>query len=114
MPLTRKRIGCRNILVGKGARNEVGIDGKALIAIATAHHWHRLLEDGTYRTYRDLAEAEKVHHSYVWRMLKLVFLAPSIVRDLLDGRQPSSFSITEVLKGMPLSWADQRRSFGFE
>lgn len=88
-------------------------DRGALNLIATAFLWHQQLESGKYRTQRALAQAKGIHHSYVWKILKLVFLDPYIIRQLLNGRQPSGFSISEVFRHMPLRWEDQRRAFGF-
>lgn len=115
VPMEPKKIGCRRIIIGRGKRREnEGLDKKAIITLATAHKWRDMLNAGQYKNYRDLAEGEQVHHSYVWRMLKLTYLAPSIIIDILDGRQPSSFSVTEVMKGVPLYWQEQRDLFGFK
>lgn len=89
------------------------VDRKALVAIATAFHWQAQLDSGKYASMRELADDKGVHHSYVWKVLKLVHLDPRIIRMLLDGRQPSGFSISEVMSGFPLKWEDQRRFFGF-
>lgn len=89
------------------------VDRKALVAIATAFHWQSQLDSGKYTSMRQLAADKGVHHSYVWKVLKLIHLDPFIIRMLLDGRQPSGFSISEVMSGFPLKWEDQRRHFGF-
>lgn len=88
-------------------------DLKALTAIATAFHWQAQLDSGKYSSLRRLAADKGVHHSYVWKLLKLVYLDPYIIRQLLDGRQPSGFSISEVLRYLPFKWEEQRTRFGF-
>ncbi len=89
------------------------VDQKALTAIATAFHWQAQLDSGQYPSMRALAAAKGIHHSYAWKMIKLTFVDPYIIRQLLDGRQPSGFSISRMLRGLPLRWEDQRDYFGF-
>lgn len=106
-------MGGRKIFIASPHADEPIIDHKALQAIATAFEWYDELSAGTFTSYRELADAKGVHHSYVWKMLKLPHLAPSIIADLLNGKQPSGFSITKVMQGMPASWKEQRKLFGF-
>jgi DNA invertase Pin-like site-specific DNA recombinase len=49
-------------------------------------------------------------------LLRLSYLAPSIVRDCLEGRQPIDLSPTRLLKlgkDLPVDWAEQRTYLGF-
>jgi hypothetical protein len=61
-------------------------------ALARAHRWERLLDDGKYRS----AEAEGVTRSYVNRLLRLTLLAPDIVEAILEGRQPKAMQLEEL------------------
>jgi hypothetical protein len=90
-----------------------GLDRTALTAIATAFHWQDELESGKYPSQRQLAAAKGLHYSVVRRQLKLAFLDPYIIRQILKGRQPSGFSIVKTMHGLPLKWEDQRRKLGF-
>lgn len=56
-------------------------------AIARAHRWKRLLEDGDFGSVGELAQAEKISSTYVYRLLKLTLLAPDIVESILNGLQ---------------------------
>lgn len=56
-------------------------------AIARAYRWQRMLEEGTYSSMRDLAEAEKISPTYISRLLRLTLLAPDIVEAVLNGLQ---------------------------
>lgn len=77
-------------------------------AVARAHRWRRLLESGQFTSVTQLAEAEKINHSYLCRVMRLTLLAPDIVEAILDGRQPATMQIDFVLKPMPLDSAAQR------
>jgi len=52
-----------------------------------------MLDEGTYRSAGELAEAEGVTRSFVNRLLRLTLLAPDIVEDILDGRQPKAVQL---------------------
>jgi hypothetical protein len=78
---------------------------EALIrALARAHRWKRMLEDGTRRSAAEIAEAEHVDRSYVNRLMRLTLLAPDIQEAILDGRQPKGMQLKEMqLKEMTRS-----------
>lgn len=75
-------------------------------AVARAHRWQRLLEDGTHATIKDLADAEAINPSYAGRMLRLTLLAPDIVEAILDGRI-TDLSAKAMVRSLPVEWRDQ-------
>jgi hypothetical protein len=77
-------------------------------ALARAHRWKWLLEDGKYQSAGELAEAEGVTRSFVNRLLRLTLLAPDIQETILDGRQPKSMQLEELTRAMPTGWEKQR------
>ena len=52
---------------------------------------------------------------HLWQLLRLNWLAPDIVTAIVEGRQPPSLTGRRLLRAadVPLSWEEQRRSFGF-
>jgi hypothetical protein len=81
---------------------------EALIrALARAHRWKRLLDEGTYRSAGEIA-AEKINRSFANRLLRLTLLAPEIQEAILDGRQPKAMQLEELIRAMPSSWKEQR------
>jgi hypothetical protein len=46
----------------------------------------------------DLAATEKIHPSYLSRVLWLTLLAPDIVEAILDGRQPPTLQLVQQFK----------------
>ena len=48
------------------------------------------------------------------RALPLAFLAPDIIRNILDGRQPAELTVTTLkrLDPLPMRWDDQRMVIG--
>ena len=81
-------------------------DGTLVKALARAHRWQRMLEDGQYGTLAELADAERISRSYVCRVLRLTLLAPDIVERVMDGRPTAGLS--QFLQPFPLEWETQR------
>ena len=78
-------------------------------ALARAHRWKRLLENGTYASISELAKAEKIDRGYLGRILQLTLLAPDIVEAILDGRQPPELGLPRLMKPFPVVWSEQRQ-----
>lgn len=56
-------------------------------ALGRAHEWRGWMERGEAMSYRAIAKKAGVTSSYVQTILPLAFLAPSLTRELLDGRR---------------------------
>jgi hypothetical protein len=82
-------------------------DETLIRALARAHRWKRLLEDGKYRSAGELAEADGVTRSFVNRLLRLTLLAPDIVEANLEGRQPKAMQLGELTEAIPSEWEKQ-------
>ena len=83
-------------------------DNAMVKAIARAHRWRDMLENGTFATIREIAVAEKINESYVGRVLRLTLLAPDIVEAVLGGRQPAGLQLDRLLRRLPVEWQEQR------
>jgi hypothetical protein len=83
------------------------IDNALLKAIARAHRWRRMIEGGEYASITELAKAEGVNQSYACRVLRLSLLAPSIVTEILDGRNASDVMLKQLMKPFPVCWDEQ-------
>lgn len=83
-----------------------------LKALVRAYRWQRMLDSGRFVSVTELAEAEKIHLSYMGRVLRITLLAPDLVEAILDGRQPERMTLARLVKAFPLEWEEQRRYFG--
>lgn len=106
--------GHRTILSGTKSAG-AGPDPKLIRAVTEGHSWYERLRSGEVPTVRELAESVGRDRPDVGRRLRLAFLAPDIVSSIVDGEQPASVTIGALLRQqeIPLSWAEQRRLFGF-
>jgi hypothetical protein len=86
-------------------------DNALLKALARAHRWRSQIENGEYDTITDLAKATNVNQSYACRLLRLSLLAPSIVVDILNGRQNSKLTLKDLTNPFPIRWDQQVNVF---
>jgi site-specific DNA recombinase len=84
-----------------------------LKALARAHSWYEMVLDGNALGQTVLARKAGMTERYVSKILPCAFLAPDIVESILQGRQPDDLTFAKLVKGIPLSWAEQRQHFGF-
>ncbi|MBN9488999.1 MAG: recombinase family protein [Alphaproteobacteria bacterium] len=89
------------------------VDRSLVKAIAWARDLRQRLEREC-TSLDELARQEGCSRPYVSSMIKLAYLAPSITQAILDGTQPTSMTLADLMKrDIPVSWTDQRRAFGF-
>ena len=116
IPMRLQRRGGRKLIMtpeGAAAPSPKPRRDETLIkALVRAHRWRRQIESGRAKSITDLAEQEGVTDAYVCRLLPLTCLAPDIVEAILDGRQPKGLRLAEMLGNGPVSWEEQRLSWG--
>ena len=83
------------------------VDSAIPKALGRAWRWKQLLESGDYSSITDLADAEKINHSYVRRLLRLTLLSPEIIEMILDGRLPRHVQLANLLRPCPIEWERQ-------
>jgi hypothetical protein len=87
-----------------------------LVALqAKAQRWLEQLTSGRATSIAAIAEAEDVTCSFATRVIYRAFLAPDIVRAILDGTQPPNLTSDALRQRVPLpiDWATQRQLLGF-
>ena len=114
IPMTWKRRGGRKVIIAPDggdawAPAKPRPDETLIRALARAHRWKRMLEEGRHGSVSEIAEAEKIDRSYVNRLLRLTLLAPDIQEAILDGRQPKGMQLEELTRAIPSEWNSQRK-----
>ncbi len=113
VPITIRKRGGRKLVVspdgtvGALPPPRARIDSTLIKALARAHRWKRMLDDGRYGSVSELAAAEKLDRGYLGRILMLTLLAPDIVEVILDGRQPAELGVHVLREGFPVEWGEQ-------
>ena len=115
IPMTWKRHGGRKVIIAPDGSDawapaKPRPDETLIRALARAHRWKRLMEEGKYRSAGEIAEAERIDRSFVNRLLRLTLLAPDIQEAILHGRQPKVMQLEQLTRTLPSDWARQRGS----
>jgi len=111
MPVTiRKRGGRKLVVAPDGAPwspPRARIHSTLIKALARAHRWKKMLDDGRYGSVTALAAGEKLDRGYLGKILMLTLLAPDIVEAIMDGRQPAELGVHVLREGFPVEWGEQ-------
>jgi hypothetical protein len=115
IPMRWKRRGGQKVIIAPDggdawAPAKARPDETLIRALARAHRWNRMLEQGRYGSVGELAAAEKINRAYVSRLLDLTLLAPDIQEAILKGRQPKGMQLEDLTRAMPGAWEEQRHS----
>jgi hypothetical protein len=112
VPLALRKRGGRKLVVAPAgvtwAAPRPRVDDTVVKAIARAFRWRKLLETGVCGTIAEIATAERINPTYVGRILRLTLLAPDVVEAILDGRQPATLQLADLLRPLPVEWTRQR------
>ncbi|MEX0645675.1 MAG: recombinase family protein [Parvularculaceae bacterium] len=98
-----------------GDRARARPDPALIRAIVLAHDWAQTLERGAMASANAIAESAGVSERYVWKMLRLAFLAPDIVEAILSGNQPRELTLRRINDTqLSTDWSRQRAVLGFD
>ena len=117
VPISIRKRGGRRLVVAPDGTNVTAvptcphIDNAMVKAIARSFRWREMQENGPHATIVEIADAEKIHESYVGRVLRLTLLAPDVVDAILGGRQPAGLQLDSLMKRFPVEWRAQRDGF---
>jgi hypothetical protein len=114
IPMIWKRRGGRKVIIAPDGSDAWAPanprpDETLIRALARAHRWKRLLDEGGYRSAGELAETEGLTRSFLNRLLRLTLLAPDIVEAILDGHQPKALQPEGLTRTLPSAWDEQRQ-----
>ena len=84
-------------------------DGTLVKALARAHRWQRMLDEGVYASVSEIGDAENISKSYVSRILRLALLAPDIVEGIVAGDRDQAPLLESLRESLPDAWMEQRR-----
>lgn len=106
-----KRGGRKEMQMPEGAEQPRRTDNTLVKALARAFRWKRMLESGEFASISELAEREGIAFTYMARLMRLSLLAPEIVDAIMEGRQPESVTLANMMDPFPLDWKEQRIRF---
>jgi len=77
-------------------------DARLIRMLGKAQDWFGRLTSGQAKSIGEIAAAEGISNTHVTRILYRAFLAPDIVKAILEGRQPASLTLESLKKHQPL------------
>ena len=89
-------------------------DQRLIASIRKAQDWLGQLTSGKTTSLGAIAKAEGVTTTHVTNIINRAFLAPDIVRMILNGTQPATLTSDSLKKllPLPLDWEEQRQLLG--
>jgi hypothetical protein len=112
----KRRPGIKSVVMAseaaEGTLNGECMDKSSQIALfhglARAHYWQRLLDAGEVRSGSEIAQLEGLDPSTVNELLRLTLLDPSLVMNILEGKQPQQVSMMWFTRNaLPDLWHEQ-------
>jgi site-specific DNA recombinase len=116
MQMRRRGVEMRFVIDGN-SQVSPRTDPALLKLIARAHCWFDDLVSARSASMVEIGKREKVGKRYVSRIIRLAFLAPEIVEQIVNGCQPPNLTAESLLKDrteLPLAWDAQRHMLGFQ
>lgn len=109
--LKRRGVEAKMIIEGQG-ENSPYLNRNLCRLIAQARCWFDQLATGQVSSVREIAKQDSVNENEITRTLPLAFLAPTIVEDILGGRQTEGLTAYRLkrLPQLPLDWAEQTKT----
>jgi hypothetical protein len=85
-------------------------DATLIEALAKGWRWREQLLSGRYATSTALADEVGQTQTSLHRFIRLTYLAPDLIREILDGRQKPGLTLDQLCRpDLPLDWDAQRR-----
>ena len=112
----KRRPGIRSVVMAsetaEGHLNGQSMDKDSQIALfqglARAFYWQRLLDAGEVRSGSEIAQLEELDPSTVNELSRLTLLDPSLIMDILEGRQSQQVSMMWFTRNaLPDLWHEQ-------
>lgn len=102
------------LLVGNRSAVQ-NLDQTLINSIRKAQDWLEQLTTGRVNSVSELATKEGATSNAITRLIYRAFLAPDIIRAIMNGTQPTTLNsdLLKTIVPLPLDWDEQRKLLGF-
>lgn len=88
---------------------------KLISAFSTAYRWQQMIKNKEVESLSEIAKIERTDKAYIAKIFKLNYVAPDIIRAILDGAQPGHLKLRDFTHtAIPDLWEEQREFYGFK
>jgi len=103
------------LVVNNAEKKEVNINPFLVKIIAKSYYWNKLINEGKARGSNDIRKMDNDNNNnYVKEILRLKFLAPSIIESILNGTQPIDLTADKLRKLKTIDWQEQKKILNFD
>lgn len=112
--IQRRGVEKKLILDSGHARLSREPDMALIAAVTNARTWFEQLLCGEHQTLRDIAQAQGKNERYIAQIIRLAFLDPFIIKQIINGEQPVDLTLEKLRKPgkLPMRWDEQRKRLG--
>ena len=119
IPLRLKRRGGRKLIVtpeghtlAPAPAQKRETDAPLVKALLKAWKWQKDLESGKVHSMEDIAKRHNIDTAGVSRLMRLNFLAPDLKLAILEGAQPRTMLLQDLIRKTWLdAWEEQQKMF---
>ena len=111
-----KRCGyAMRLIITDENRNQTLKDQRLIEHLSKAYQWLTLITSGKVQSIKEIADVESLDQSHVTRIINKAFLAPDIIRAILNGTQPAHLTLKYLkqFRVLPNDWNMQKSLLGF-
>jgi DNA invertase Pin-like site-specific DNA recombinase len=111
-----KRCGyAMRLIITDEDKNQTLKDQRLIDHISKAYQWLILITSGKVQSIKEIADAEGLDQSHVARTINRAFLAPEIMRSIMNGTQPAHITLKYLkqFRVLPNDWNMQKSLLGF-
>ena len=115
-PMTLKRRGQEmKIIIDGVVPNEDNKNSALIKMVANAYLLKTELESGAVKSIKEFAAKYRLDHGDAKNLVPLGYLAPTIVEDIIEGRQPDELNARNLknMPHLPIIWTEQRQFLAF-
>ncbi len=112
-----KRCGyAMRLIITDNNKNQTLKDQHLIHYLSKAYQWLSLIISGKVQSIQEIADTEKLDQSHVARMINKAFLAPDIMRSILNGTQPAHLTLKYLkqFRALPSDWNEQKSLLNFK
>ncbi|MBU2580650.1 MAG: hypothetical protein KJ622_02880 [Alphaproteobacteria bacterium] len=100
-----------------GGQREPRIDAGLAALLREAFQSRQLVLEASEESMNQITQRLGMPNGHLTTLMRISYLAPDIIRDILDGHQPPSLTRQKLIaksRGLPHEWAQQRAWLGWE
>ena len=114
-PIIMRRCGYATKLIINDESSKLNKDQNLIDYICKGYQWRNLLITGKANSSKEIADKIRIDPTHVTRAINRTFLAPDIIRAVLNGQQPIHFTLKYLkeFRSLPNDWDQQKALLGF-